>query len=374
MSKFNQFFQVRNAAEKKAVINIMGDIGDWWDGNTAQDIAAQLRLLGDVEEIDVFINSYGGLLSHGLSIYNQLRRFDAKKNTFVDGIAASAGSIIFLAGDRRVTPNGTALMVHNPMNYAFGYASDLRKTADDLDVLRQSLISLYVERTGLTSERVGELLDSETFLTPEQAKELGFSTEISGSDVTGTVDDENLVINGLQIPRSRFSSMPQNILNSFKPAPKATPAAQHSNAGVAGNQSKEHNTMDLETLKAKHPDVYNAVKAEAVNSENEKVKAERERIMAINAAALPAFADLASEAINSGMSAGDFALKQFAEMKNKDAEGATNYLDGRKNASKPVNKVEPSANTGVDGGEENAAAEDDFVAAAQNTYKGTQSK
>lgn len=375
MSKFNKFFEAKNAADKKAVINIMGDIGDWWDGNTAQEIATQLRLLGDVDEIDVYINSYGGLLSHGLSICNQLRRFDAKINTFNDGIAASAGSIIFLAGDRRVMPNGTALMVHNPMNSAFGYADDLRKAADDLDVLRESLVALFVERTGLEKDAVENLLDSETVMAPERAKELNFATEISEKQVDGAVDDENMVINGLKIPRSRFENMPQNILNSFKPAPKAEPEAQNANAGDAGKQGKECEPMNLETLKAQHPDVYNAVKAEAINSETNKiVKAERERIMAINSAVMPGFESLASEAINSDMSAGEFALKQLKAIKEKDDQGATNHLDERKKSTDAMNSIKPDANEGVDGDEVENAQEADIIVAAQNSFKGQQAR
>ena len=166
--------------DNKAILSIFGDIVDdvYEDGVCALSIAYELEQLGEVDEIDVYINSYGGSVAQGFSIYNQLKNHPAKVRTICNGFACSIASVIFLAGDERVMQGASLLMIHNPFCMTMGNASELRKTADDLDKMAQVSIDLYCQTTGLDEQTIKDMMDKETWLSATDAFELGFATEL----------------------------------------------------------------------------------------------------------------------------------------------------------------------------------------------------
>lgn len=166
--------------DNKAILNIFGDIVDdvYDDGVCALSIAYELEQLGEVDEIDVYINSYGGSVAQGFSIYNQLKNHPAKIRTICNGFACSIASVIFLAGDERVMQGASLLMIHNPFCMTMGNASELRKTADDLDKMAQVSIDLYCQTTGLDEQTIKDMMDKETWLSATDAFELGFATKL----------------------------------------------------------------------------------------------------------------------------------------------------------------------------------------------------
>ena len=116
--------------EKKADIYIYGDITSWpcyEDEVSSYTLSKELQELGDVEEINIFINSYGGEVAEGLAIYNALKRHNAKINTYVDGFACSIASVIFMAGDNRYMSDTSLLMIHNAWTFTQGNAEELKK-------------------------------------------------------------------------------------------------------------------------------------------------------------------------------------------------------------------------------------------------------
>lgn len=161
---------------KAAEISIFDEIGFW--GVTAAAFGKDLKALGDVDDITVFINSPGGSVFDGLAIYNMLRQHPANITVKVMGVAASAASFIAMAGNKIVMPANTFMMVHNPMGVAFGNAAEMREWADILDKIAASLIGVYVARTGKDEKEVKDLLDAETWMTAEEAKALGFADEV----------------------------------------------------------------------------------------------------------------------------------------------------------------------------------------------------
>jgi len=168
-----------------ATINIYGDITSWeWAETdvTAAKLSKQLEAIGDVDKIDVFINSYGGEVAEGLAIYNALRRHNAKVTTYCDGFAASIASVIFMAGDERVMNEASLLMIHNAWTHATGNAEELRKQAEDLEIITQASIEAYKAHSNLTQEEIQELLDAETWILPEKALEYGFATSIDRTE------------------------------------------------------------------------------------------------------------------------------------------------------------------------------------------------
>ena len=145
--------------------------------------------LGDVvgNEINVHINSYGGDLFEGIAIKNFLLNRPEKINVYIDGIAASAASVIAMAGDHIVMPSDAQMMIHNPWTYTMGNAKELRKTADDLDKAQTSLEKSYLNRFKGTEDELKTLLDEETYLTADEAVLFGLADKIDGQ---AAEDDE----------------------------------------------------------------------------------------------------------------------------------------------------------------------------------------
>src|SRR5690606_20024488 len=104
--------------------------------------------LGRVETLNVFINSPGGSVFQGQAIYNILKRQKARVNVYIDGLAASIASVIAMAGDTIFMPKNAMMMVHNPWTFSIGNAQDLRKEADTLDKIRETLIEAYLSKAG----------------------------------------------------------------------------------------------------------------------------------------------------------------------------------------------------------------------------------
>jgi len=173
-------------ANQTATINIYGDITSWaWEelGEvSAVNLSKQLDALGDVDQIDVYINSYGGEVAEGLAIYNALKRHKAKVTTYCDGFACSIASVIFMAGDERVMNESSLLMIHNAWTYAVGNAEELRKQAEDLEKITQASVEAYKSHSVLSEEEIKALMDNETWILPTEALEYGFATKIDKPD------------------------------------------------------------------------------------------------------------------------------------------------------------------------------------------------
>lgn len=172
-------------AGQSATINIYGDITSWpWlDGDVSSaNLSKQLEELGDVTDISVYINSYGGEVAEGLAIYNALKRHKAKITTVCDGFAASIASVIFMAGDERIMNDSSLLMIHNAWTYASGNAQELRKQADDLEKITSASIVAYKNHSSLSEDEIKALMDAETWITPDEAMEYGFATSIETTE------------------------------------------------------------------------------------------------------------------------------------------------------------------------------------------------
>ena len=144
---------------------------------SAQHFREQLAQHGNVSEIKIYINSLGGSVMEGIAIYNQLKRHPAHKTVYIDGFACSVASVIAMAGDTVIMPKNTVMMIHNAWAVAAGNAAELRKTADDLDVINRSSKQAYLEKAGekLTEEELTRMLDAETYLTAEQCIAYGLA-------------------------------------------------------------------------------------------------------------------------------------------------------------------------------------------------------
>lgn len=157
----------------------------WWEESetSAKHIADMLAENPNAAEIKIYINSLGGSVMEGVAIYNQLKRHKAHKTVYIDGFACSIASVIAMAGDTVIMPKSSVMMIHNAWTIVLGNSEQLRKAADDLDVINQASIQAYLDRAGdkLTPEKLKEMLDAETYLTAEQCIELGLADAYSDS-------------------------------------------------------------------------------------------------------------------------------------------------------------------------------------------------
>lgn len=178
------YFQIKRKTDTKSEIYIYGDIvGDKWTDTdvTATDFKKQLDELGDVNEIDVHINSGGGSVFEGHAIYNMLKMHNAKINIYIDALAASIASVIAMSGDTIFMHKNSFLMIHNSWVMTVGNAEELRKTADLLEKTDGISNSAYLDKaTNLSTEELKQILDDETWLTADEALEMGFVDEILG--------------------------------------------------------------------------------------------------------------------------------------------------------------------------------------------------
>lgn len=157
---------------------IKGDIISW--NSSIYDFNHKMKSIKEDEDITLEINSYGGDVFLGIDIMNSLRSHQGKVTVIVTGIAASAASIIAMGADEIKMYSNTQLMIHNAWTFAVGNAKELRKVADDLESIGESVLASYTHR--VDADTVTKLLDEETYMSASKAKEYGFIDEIVDVD------------------------------------------------------------------------------------------------------------------------------------------------------------------------------------------------
>lgn len=194
----SKFWELKQSAELSEELSlyiysdVQGDYFDWADWKmkesetSAEYFRQQLEAHPNAKEIKIYINSLGGSVMEGVAIYNQLRRHPAHKTVYVDGFACSVASVIAMAGDTVIMPRNTVMMIHNAWTYARGNAEELRKIADDLDVLNAASRQAYLRKAGdkLTEDALIGMLDAETYLTAMDCIEYGLADEYANDEVS----------------------------------------------------------------------------------------------------------------------------------------------------------------------------------------------
>ena len=182
--KTKKFWKWRNQAEagtalEERTLFLYGTIAEesWFD----DDVTPQLfkdELNAGNGDITVWINSPGGDCVAAAQIYNMLTNYKGKVTVKIDGIAASAASVIAMAGDTVLVSPVSMLMIHNPATIAWGDHAEMQKAIDMLSEVKESIINAYVLKTGLSRPKLSHLMDAETWMDANKAVELGFADEI----------------------------------------------------------------------------------------------------------------------------------------------------------------------------------------------------
>lgn len=229
------------------MFDVIGD--DYWSGGgmTAKMVASQLRAIGD-RPVEVQINSPGGDMFEGIAIFNVLREHSQSVTIKVMGMAASAASIIAMAGDRIEIGAASFLMIHNCWVLAIGNRHDLRETSEWLEPFDQAMVDLYAARTGQKAGDVIKWMDAETYMSGSQAIERGFAEALLSAD--RMVSDDEVKTSDRQINDLRAMELSlvcagmtrsdaRARINKIKGTPGAalkdpTPGAGEDWSGIAG--------------------------------------------------------------------------------------------------------------------------------------------
>lgn len=244
--KYFQLTQNSNEVD----IQIYGDITswEWFDSDVSSyTLSKQIECL-ECDQINVYINSYGGEVAEGLAIYNQLKRHKAKVKTICDGFACSAASVVFMAGDERVMSTASLLMIHNAWSWASGNAKELRKQADDLDKITQASINAYMQEVNITEDELKQMLDDETWVTPQEALEKGF--------ITTVVNEKDAE----QISQSVKKSLMKIILNSSKDLKDEEDENKDNDDDTTKDDTTEDDEEDKEPKEYNLGSFFNAIK------------------------------------------------------------------------------------------------------------------
>lgn len=150
----------------------------WWGDEVTPDLFRE-ELKQHAGDLTVVINSPGGDVFAGLAIYNALVNHNGNITVRVDGLAASIASVIAMAGDKIIMSPGSMIMIHRPSVYAAGTVDDMEKAKDVLLKIEEGITPIYAKRTGLSDEKITELLEAETWMLADKAVELGFADEVS---------------------------------------------------------------------------------------------------------------------------------------------------------------------------------------------------
>lgn len=255
----------------------------WWEDRvTPQQFNQELAALGDVPEIIVRINSGGGDVFAANAIFTRLKDCSAKVTVKIDGWAASAATIIAMAGDTiKIARNGV-FMIHDPAMTVWDTfrAEDFLKMADELKVIKQSIVNTYASKTGKKTEDIEQLMSNETWWTGDIAVENGFCDELMFEDSTTVVENSSkIVVNSVPIDVSMFKSIPTQLLNSPH---NQNPGSLVNSATEPINKPKEKEEPEMaapenkittvDALKAAYPDLVATIQNEAAATERARIK------------------------------------------------------------------------------------------------------
>lgn len=318
--KNKHFWTFRAAAEENAAPELIlyGDIASetWWgDEVTPQQFTEELDALGAVPEIVVRINSGGGDVFAANAIYTRLKDNAAKITVKIDGWAASAATIVAMAGDVIEIPGNGVFMVHDPSMGLLGYfnEADLVKLTDKIKVIKQSIVNGYALKTGKPADEIASIMAAETWYDGKQAVEAGFCDKLMFEDAETTVENgAKIVVNSVSLDLNRYPNMTISLLNRLT---ARTPGG-FSNTITQNTPKRSEESMDgikdiktVDGLKAAFPDLTKKIEEAAVD-------AERKRIQDIEDVALAGFETIVNDAkFKNPISAGDVAKAIVAEQK-----------------------------------------------------------
>ena len=336
-TKNDKFWKFRNLADdQKAELLLYGDISErsWWeDAATPKRFADDLAALGDVKEITVYINSGGGDVFAANTIGNMLERNAATVTVHIDGLCASAATIVACHADKVVAAADSSYMIHPVSMGICDYltAEDMKNCLKALETIRSNIIALYAKKSGKTEDECAKWMDETNWWTSAEAKEKGFVDEVDNDAEDSVVENRGgvLFVNSISM-NTPFSEAPNfvrsRVMDKTTPRPENTPPAEQPGSKTHG-EAKDMEIKTTNDLRAAYPDLVASI-------ENDAAAAERTRIQEIEDATMPGAENLATEAkFTKPVDSATFAKNYIASMKAKQKEQSASYLKQAENAA-----------------------------------------
>ena len=347
MAKQLKFWNlVKNDEEKSAELILYGSIGsdEYWDDISDKAFKQDIENLGDVENIILHINSPGGSVFSAVAIANTLKNHKAKITANIDGLAASAATIITSACDTVKMPKNALFMVHNPITFAYGNNQDMQKTLEMLNKVKNSIIETYLNKAKTDKETLSELMDNETWMSAEEAKEYGFIDEILDENVEKEVIENKLIINNMAFDISRFKNFKEKKIQEPRVINISVNSTGNSEEiadkfrdilNSTENQKNEGGNMTLEELKNKFPELYNQIFNEGKEA---GITKERERMREIDNLDVSNYSELVENAkYNEPVEASVLAVNILNKQKEERIKKLQNIKnDSQNNFTPPV--------------------------------------
>ena len=203
------------ANNNEGEIYVYGEIGNYINDDK-YDAAAfrnQIEGLGSVNKLNIYINSPGGDVFDATAMLAILARHKAFKHVYIDGLAASAASILAMAGDKITIAQGGMMMIHSASSFIYGNANELREMISLLEKADESMAGIYAQRTQIPKEKIAEMMKAETWLSANEALSQGFADEISEKQVKMVACAKGIIMND-QYVSEKYAKKIQNKLNN----------------------------------------------------------------------------------------------------------------------------------------------------------------
>lgn len=202
---------IRNETDGERTLVLNGEISDeTWFGDEVTPKLFEKELNAGVGNVTIWINSPGGDVFAAAQIYNMLMEYKGDVTVKVDALAASAASVIAMAGTSVLMSPVGMMMIHNPMTIAIGDSKEMQKAGEMLDEVKESIVNAYEIKTGLSRARISHLMDAESWFNAKKAVELGFADGILGGGAEDTEDEgdkaDGLVAEGMMFSRTAVTN------------------------------------------------------------------------------------------------------------------------------------------------------------------------
>lgn len=384
-----KFWNVVSAADGDAAeITMYGDVCaqqpvDWWTGEpepgmyiTPEGFLDDLAQIKDKGQITIKLNSCGGDLYTGIAIHNALKGLKGHKTVIVEGIAASAASVIACAGDDVQVYPGSMIMIHGVAGMFWDYMTigDLKQAIKGFDAAEQAIAEIYHAKTGTDTDTLRSMMTKETWMVGQTAVDKGFANTLLGEEgpaMTLSADKKVLLVAGVRHDVKSFRNIPGEI--PVTEGAPAAPAAGTNNKTrptnkAGGNDEGGNNPMTEQELRAQHPELVASIERAAVEAaRTEIVASERARLQAIESIeAQIGDAQLIADA-KYGENACDAAQLALKAMQKQADQGAA-HLAGVKNDAAKSGAGEVTGNPNG-GNSDNGNDDEAEFAGIVNAYK-----
>ncbi|WP_349948434.1 head maturation protease, ClpP-related [Lacrimispora sp. BS-2] len=218
---------IRNETNEERTLVLNGEISDeTWYGDEVTPKLFEKELNAGTGNITVWINSPGGDVFAAAQIYNMLMDYKGNVTVKVDALAASAASVIAMAGTTVQMSPVAMMMIHNPMTVAIGDSEEMKKAGAMLDEVKESIMNAYEIKTGLNRTKISHLMDAESWFNARKAVELGFADEILENKSGNREKENGLEVEGMMFSRAAVANSLLDKLIPKKPEKKGIPAEQ----------------------------------------------------------------------------------------------------------------------------------------------------